>query len=74
MRPLTDEEWFAGLEKGAEELGKNRRGNAKVAGGGSDEKEEDLEGGDYAVSVGVCNPSSEMFLSFGRYGQFESCY
>lgn len=50
MRPMTDEEWFAGLEKGTEELGKNRRGKAKVAGGGSEEKEEDLEGGDYAVS------------------------
>lgn len=50
MRPMTDEEWFAGLEKGTEELGKNRRGKAKVAGGGAEEKEEDLEGGDYAVS------------------------
>lgn len=54
MRPITDEEWFTGLESGShgrtEELGKNRRRKTQVREGA--EKEE-LEGGDYAVSLFV---------------------
>lgn len=60
MRPITDEEWFTGLEAGREgeeaeagdgELGKNRRRErAQVLKGanGQEGRDEDLEGGDYA--------------------------
>ena len=60
MRPITDEEWFAGLEEGREgeeveagdgELGRNRRrGRGQVLRGanGAEDRDEDLEGGEFA--------------------------
>lgn len=60
MRPISDEEWFAGLERGREgeeaetgdgELGRNRRrGRTEVLKGANraEGRDEDLEGGDYS--------------------------